>query len=500
MNSRLSSSTVDIRRHEYDGPREIGGRGRIVGLTVAFLLMIALRFALMTHDPPDWLSWSSGVYTDEGFYTLDARHRVLFGTLAPGNFHDSYVSPVLSAMQTGWFTWFGVSQVSARSLSVILSLLGLLMFWDMVRRRSGNTTANIALVFLGLSAPYLFYNCLALQETPAVFWVIAALWLIEIGRTSTTDARMRVAAVCSGLALVAAFGCKSLSLICLPAIWLDLRQCGSAQKVAFALGMTVGGAGYLLSCWLPHHAEIGRMSVYYLRHQFMPHTPMSLWLNVRRAIFDPDKGLVIYFFQFMTVPWIAVLRGASTKSRADSAAVWLVTGVLFCACFSYAPSRYYVLFLPALCWLAALSLEKAPRRLWMVAVAAHIGLSGVIIGLSLRQAGSTVRTGTKALDRLVAGDGVSRGSSPLVVGEFAPELCIGTGFRSAPMQPGLSNDDHPIERLRPDYITVCRSPYWSGWWRTHYPSLPAPDRLAGVVTLDGPPSTARYTVDIYRVN
>ena len=84
----------------------------------------------------------------------------------------------------------------------------------------------------------------------------------------------------------------------------------------------------------------------------------------------------------------------------------------------------------------------------------------------------------------------------MVVGEFAPQLYDFAEIRTAPLQPGLSNDDHPIEKLHPDYITVCRSPFWIGWWRTHYPDLKYKYRPFSTVQLGG---HEQYVVDIYRV-
>jgi len=97
--------------------------------------------ALAFHGPAKWLSWSAGLYTDEGFYTLDARHWVLFRHIAPGNFHDSLLSPGLSVMQRAIFGAFGVSDLCSRSLSVVLSLATIVfvlvcaakIFWRRIR-------------------------------------------------------------------------------------------------------------------------------------------------------------------------------------------------------------------------------------------------------------------------------------------------------------------------------------------------------------------------------
>ena len=124
---------------------------------------------------PSWLSWSAGLYTDEGFYSLDARHLVLFHHAAPGNFHDNLLSPGLSAVQQVIFGVFGPSDLCARALSVTLSLATIVLLWLALRRSCSEEAADIGACFLGLSPAVVFYNRMALQETPAALFLVASL-------------------------------------------------------------------------------------------------------------------------------------------------------------------------------------------------------------------------------------------------------------------------------------------------------------------------------------
>jgi len=142
-------------------------QARWIWRILAFAVFAGVRLLWLSMDPPKWLSWSAGLYTDEGFYTLDARHWVLFRHIAPGNFHDSLLSPGLSVMQRAIFGAFGVSDLCSRSLSVVLSLATIVLFWYALRRSFGEDTADIGACFLGLSPAVVFYNRMGLQETPA---------------------------------------------------------------------------------------------------------------------------------------------------------------------------------------------------------------------------------------------------------------------------------------------------------------------------------------------
>ena len=174
------------------------------------LLCLLVRLAALDADPPPWLSWSTGLYTDEGYYTLDARHEVLFGTPAPGNFHDRLLSPLLSFLQQGMFDVFGAGLHEARLLSVGFGLLTVWVFWLALRRAYHARTADFGALFLGLAPPFALYNRLALQETPTVFWLVLAfaLWVYggRLGRG--------LAGVSLGLAIVF----KALAIVALPAL------------------------------------------------------------------------------------------------------------------------------------------------------------------------------------------------------------------------------------------------------------------------------------------
>ena len=84
----------------------------------------------------------------------------------------------------------------------------------------------------------------------------------------------------------------------------------------------------------------------------------------------------------------------------------------------------------------------------------------------------------------------------VVIGEFAPALCLSTRLVSAPVQPGLSNDAQPVERLHAVAVVVTRAPFWRAWWTARYPGLVQPSHQRATFTLSGP---RRYVEDVYQV-
>jgi 4-amino-4-deoxy-L-arabinose transferase-like glycosyltransferase len=457
----------------------------------------------LSADPPSWLDWSSGLLTDEGFYTLDARHEALFGHSAPGDFHDRLLSPLLSLLQQGVFEVWGAGLIQARMVSVVFGLLTIVVFWQSLRLAYDERTALIGALLLGLAPPFTFFNRLGLQETPTVFWLVLAfaLWSAWRGHRS----RSREWSLAAGGALAVALVFKMTALLALPAFaaaaaYAERLCAGDAQtphgykkqSVALLLGFGAGLLLYGVLWYAPHHAALTRMTAYYRERQVMPHAWHSVLLNIRRGFADPARGVLPYLLK--TMPVLSLLALLSLRRRRWGAAdillvVWLLGGLAFCLLSSYAPDRYDVLFLPPLAGLAARGLAGL-RRSWAIAAAVlFVVTSGYWYARAWETRTYAERDASRALGALLPHGAV-------VIGEMAPALCLGTPYAAAPVQPGLSNDDHPVERLHATTVVVTRAPVWMDWWHTHYPSIAHPSHQIATLRLSGPRQTI---VDVYSV-
>ncbi len=483
------------------------GNPRLWARIGLLFLCVFIRLAALDADPPSWLSWSTGLYTDEGYYTLDARHEVLFGALAPGNFHDRLLSPLLSLLQQGIFEVFDAGLRQARLLSVCFGLVTIAVFWLALRRAYDSRTADFGALFLGLAPVFALYNRLALQETPTVFWLVLGFAFWAYGVKWLSGAAVGVAIVFKGLAVIA----LPVLLVRVPSVpnnggvMPDKTGAEGAASSAprgsltgSSLAPPLLGAGgtlllYLLFWYAPHHAELARMATFYRMHQMQPHSLISLWLNLRRGLIGGERGVIPYLLAQAPVPCL-LAAGTFGKWRHWTAAdkylaVWLSCGLLFCLLSSYAPSRYYVLFLPPLVGLAGRSLAQWKRPGQIAAAGLFLLTSGVWYGLAWTGRTETRSAASGELTRLLPPGSV-------VVGEFAPALCLDTPFAAAPVQPGLSNDDHPVERLHAAAIVVTRTAYWQHWWSVRYPGIVQPSHKIATFTLGGP---RRYVEDVYGV-
>jgi 4-amino-4-deoxy-L-arabinose transferase-like glycosyltransferase len=348
----------------------------LVGTLLFVILFVLARVIFLDADPWPPLDWSTGIWTDEGFYTYNARNAVLFGTAHLDQFNNNILMPVLDAVQRAVFTTFGVSLISARAISVVASLLTLLFFYDAMRRVWGRRIARTGALFLGGEATYIFYNRLALMETPATLIHVIALWGLSL---STPVGWILAGAMAAG---TIAFKTTYLVLLPLPLVLWALRR--RWKPIGwYALGAAISFLAYGLLWGRANQAEILRMNNYYRVHQSQPADIKEATWCLQRGVFSYKTGNkrgMIHFFEtrtpvLTTLGLIGVLtvwhRRRKTEKPARGRvlqrdetsqlyALWIVAGLGMLLITRYQPTRYFLLVYPALAALAAVTLWKLP--------------------------------------------------------------------------------------------------------------------------------------------
>jgi 4-amino-4-deoxy-L-arabinose transferase-like glycosyltransferase len=486
---------------------------RAMFFAVVFCL-VALRVVWLQSDAYPRLSWSSALLTDEGFYIHNARNLVLFGRERLDGWNNMLIMPLLHLLQVGVFRLFGVGAIQARSISVLTSLMTLVVFRDAARRSWGETVANVATVFLGLDHVNLLYNRMAFMDTPGVLFMVAAWWASvwgsEVAARAHFAARAYVWFGIAGASLVAAYAVRGLAalVIWLPFVFvMDSRRDASDRTLAprLAISVVVGvglaGLSYLVLWVQPHRAELAFVNHYYLQYQLLPHSASRLCYNIGMSLGDWQRGLFPYLLKHTPIQFIFALAAAcvytkglaggrnSKRSCPASGRVaeqgswlamigWLVILWGFCCTVNYSPSRYYVLFYPAMAALAALGLtqvcNRAARKRFVC-----VGLLSLWLGINTFWLGDWIvhLTYRQAAADLWLAQHLPADS--VVLGAVAPGLCLNNHLHAWNVIQHLCNDDHPVERLgeTPAYIVYIDEANWKEmWWTVNYPALVAKDR------------------------
>ncbi len=475
-------------------------------ITVGVVLVIALRFIVLDSDPYSRLSWSGGLLTDEGFYLTNARNRVLFGQERLDGWNNAVIMPTLNLLQKGAFGVFGVGRVQARLISVVLSLLTLGFFFDALRRAFNLRVAWFGVVFLGFDHTVLLYHRMALMDTPGAFVLTLAFWAFVRGTTPSPPNLLSQTRLGrggeSGLNLPApseerakrgegagvrahpfwllgcgvlmglAYATRGLALLIFPVpLWVLWRQnwrlCG-----AYAAGLALFFCVYVPVWYLPNRAEIGHIGRFYLDVQMLPHSLTTLRLNIARMLWG-ERGGNVFFLRHSPVIWLAA-GFATLRLRRDQATLqflrlWLLCFLAVFTSVSYAPSRYYVLFAPALMALAAISIDHALDIIrWRRFATAACVVWGVVNAGWMTHWLLTLRWTQRDTEQwLVA----NLPADSVLIGDAAPALTINTGLRAVNVQPGLCNDTQPFEKFagKPRYLVMIDEGNNFRWLEGQYP-------------------------------
>ena len=372
----------------------------LIGACLIFVIFaVGLRVFALESDPYPRLCWSTGLLTDEGFYIHNARNLVLFGRERTDEFNNSLIMPTLHYVQVAVFRLFGVSSVSARSISVVLSLATLAVFFSAMQRAFNQKIAGVATLFLGLDHINLLYNRMALMDTPAAFLLVCAFhcFVCQGNFTSRTPGTppesdpqkstfpTLIWISFTGLFLGLAFVTRGLTACAIPVpfLLLGLKRNSRGAILSLFAGLAIVIATYVFLWYLPHRTELIQVNRHYLGFQLLPKTVQRLGINLYNGWLGDDRGFSPFLFRHSPVQFALVLVWwvgtvpkcadflksrtsldvASTNSPRDFwsegfLALWALLALAMLSFINYAPSRYYVIFYPAFSGLAALGLFR----------------------------------------------------------------------------------------------------------------------------------------------
>jgi tetratricopeptide (TPR) repeat protein len=377
-----------------------------IAIVLVLLLGVLVRLVWPLADPPDRISWSSGIYTDPAAKTLPARDAIEHGDWSREESPYLSVFPLANALTWMAYRLFGVNRLSHQFLGVLVSLVGLLAVILALRRGCGIRAAVCAAVLGGLS-----FWLIAFSRIPVVEHLVATL--LALGCLFAAGRRTRDRVTAGALAVTAVLFGKYHAVGFLPGlvVFVSLRE-RSVRKMAHVVaGGSVVFLIWVVALFLPQRQEI----VAYVQHvatgmQGPPpllHSPLAALFDLFRSIHSawvfhqaPVLGILGAGFAVWTLSSRETLR---TRVEDGSAifAFWFLGMWVYYALLSYQAPRYYVVVALPLVACAAAQLSawlegrwsgfRRPRSLREMATAAIIlYMVGFMIVDALRHALSNV--------------------------------------------------------------------------------------------------------------
>jgi len=343
-----------------------GTSGKVVlcaGVIFVAAAALACRAMYLAADPPPGLSVSRAPYTDEGLKYYQARNRALFGRwfietpYAVQGHLDS--SPVPTVLGAAVFRLFGVGRVQARAVSVVCGSLSVLVMMLVGVRHGLPGRGLLAGALMAVNFLLFSYDRLALFEAPTILLCLcAAFAFLEGGRVRLLGVPLllitayftRVTALAPAAALAAAWALEK---------GRRLSISPRKQVLAFVLGIAlVLAALAALSVFFPENQITGQLKERFASEKYtrFPALLVAADLLLRTLA---DSVAAVWMPVLLAAGLLGAVRAAGGGLDEGRVGPGLLFLLWFLAAFAmvgpldYRPTRYYLLMLPAVSFLAA---------------------------------------------------------------------------------------------------------------------------------------------------
>ena len=380
-----------------------------VVLLGALLVGALLRCAWLTADPPTHATLGI-VWHDEGPWAHNARNRALWATWRTDNWNPVFIAPVFTALEYAAFRAFGVGTWQARTVPVTSGLVAIAALAIGLFAIGGRRAALIGATLLATNYVFVMWNRAALMESTmtafiVVSWAAYALagrrpaWGLAAGAAATL-AWFSKAAAAFFVAAIALDALVTLAVARAPRLRSALafeRPSPSAERAALAtvaglaLSAALIGAFFVLPWWNEYLFYNWQMSVSRKpSYTLQAIVDRASWLPIVHDFFTRMWPTVVA----ASIAAVAILSRLRTAAPAERLLVlWLAIGLLELVVHDAGNERRYVMFVPALIGLSALTLgapaslcaasaEEGRWRRWiafpLVALLAYLAIASLL--------------------------------------------------------------------------------------------------------------------------
>jgi 4-amino-4-deoxy-L-arabinose transferase-like glycosyltransferase len=434
--------------------------------------------------------------------------------------------PVWPTMLGVWFALTGVSMVAARTLTMLLYGVSLVLLYRVVwRARQGQLAAVV--VLLTVVNPFCYaFDRLAVLEPVTVFWMMLALWIAGETRSENVLRQVLLGVVVALLVLT-----KVTGIALVPAVlylmvagwkWAGLRRALQWRNVV-AVAVVVGTAavlweGYMRLVirpkYLADYAFLFKINAYRVHLSIVPG---MAWVTLRDAGWiNPVLFWVAVMIFVLSVVW---LRELWRIPLFGSAAIAIVGQMAFIGYHTNFQPRYYLVIAMPLMVVIGLGVatmwdrycpDRERLRLPVSgATFARWGavvLAGVVFVAAVRMAAQTVGyvlhpeyTFWKAAQGIAAimqadGGAQKKDARPVLLSDSGDDITLWTGVPAVCESLGVHGLDATLNRYKPEWYAA-----WPGWENQSIQQVGERYRLDEVARYRVFDDPTRQTLVLYRL-
>ena len=504
------------------------GRWPVLLLLVLSAAFYVVGFVHLRADFPNgspWSDWSK--MTDEGWYGGAAIHHFVQGSwYLPDSFNPAVAMPVWPTMLATWFTFTGVSMLAARTLTMLLYGISLLLLYRVVwHARRGRLAA--AVVLLTVVNPFCYaFDRLAVLEPVTVFWFMLALWIA--GETRRDDVLRQVLL---GVVVFLLVLTKVTGIALVPAVlyqmgagwkWAGLRQ-ELQWRGMLAVAVVVGTAavlweGYTRLVMRPQYvaddAYLFKINAYRVHLSIVP---KMAWVTLRDAGWvNPTLFSVALVIFVLSVVW---LRELWRIPLFGAASIAIVGQMAFIGYHTNFQPRYYLIIAMPLVVVIGLGLatmwdrsraDRAGLRLpapgAKPARLVALVLTGVVVVSAVGMAAQTVGyvlhpqytfwKAAQGIAAIIQADGSMRKNeaTPVLLSDTGDDIALWTGVPAVCASLGVHGLDATLNRYKPGWYAE-----WLGWGNQSIQQVAERYRLDEVARYRVFDDPTRQTLVLYRL-
>lgn len=414
------------------------GLGFLIAITVIF---VGLRFVNIEADFPSGTTWSTALYTDEGWHLSAAINYIVTGKwYTEGDFNPAVNLPIAHCIQAITFSIFGMSLASARSTVVIFFALLVLLVFLLAVKYVDILSAVFSVFFLSINFFAFAYSRLAILEVLMTAFVLLALWFAS----SHTSRFNFIVVTLSSILLVIATLTKSTAISALPAlVYLSsLRGNTRKGKILWAALSTIVFIA-VLSIYNTFASQAYYDDFLYFKNltldQRFSTSSVDIIKNFLSSIAQARRiEPLVYTFTMLSSLFLLICSDIFRKNiLVRISLLWMFSYFLILSATSYHPSRYFLpLIVPlslllgtAASFLTNYLSQHAAFFVQLLIVTFILTSNGYRIADYLSAPRFTFIEMAQDVQQIMA-DQSSSDQDTILLGNFANSISLATGVRS----------------------------------------------------------------------